>query len=192
MICQSGVSAVSEAGCCGTRERYSQPGRLTALKILVADGEGLHAFGKTSPARQNPRETQPHFESKFLEIEAARYRSLRTWYATTPEIAPRMGVVLFRPIEPMPLFMQGRVLLEPEPEHIHLPAARSRRYHSRWRMILLFVMRSVRRLSIVLIGLASLENWLLREWLSVAHSDLLANRWQPCATRGNPTVLALR
>ncbi|EAY3535459.1 DUF968 domain-containing protein, partial [Salmonella enterica] len=35
----------------------------------------------------------------------------------TPEIAPRMGVVLFRPgAELMPLFMQGRVLLEPEPE----------------------------------------------------------------------------
>ena len=35
----------------------------------------------------------------------------------TPEIAPRMGIVLFRPgSELMPLFMQGRVLLEPEPE----------------------------------------------------------------------------
>ncbi|EFG3343534.1 cons domain protein, partial [Escherichia coli] len=35
----------------------------------------------------------------------------------TPEIAPCMGIVLFRPgSELMPLFMQGRVLLEPEPE----------------------------------------------------------------------------
>ena len=35
----------------------------------------------------------------------------------TPEIAPRMGIVLFRPgSELMPLFMQGRVLLEPEPK----------------------------------------------------------------------------
>lgn len=35
----------------------------------------------------------------------------------TPEIAPRMGIVLFRPgSELMPLFMQGRILLEPEPE----------------------------------------------------------------------------
>lgn len=35
----------------------------------------------------------------------------------TPEIAPRMGIVLFRPgSELMPLFMQGRVLLEREPE----------------------------------------------------------------------------
>ena len=35
----------------------------------------------------------------------------------TPEVAPRMGIVLFRPgSELMPLFMQGRVLLEPEPE----------------------------------------------------------------------------
>lgn len=37
----------------------------------------------------------------------------------TPEIAHRMGVVLFRPgAELMPLFMQGRVLLEPEPEEM--------------------------------------------------------------------------
>lgn len=35
----------------------------------------------------------------------------------TPEIAHRMGVVLFRPgAELMPLFMRGRVLIEPEPE----------------------------------------------------------------------------
>ncbi len=37
----------------------------------------------------------------------------------TPEIAPRMGVVLFRPgAELMHLFMRGRVLLEPEPEEM--------------------------------------------------------------------------
>ncbi|MDU2066520.1 MAG: DUF968 domain-containing protein, partial [Sporomusaceae bacterium] len=48
----------------------------------------------------------------------------------TPEIAHRMGVVLFRPgAELMPLFMRGRVLLEPEPESMasydtgHVPAA---------------------------------------------------------------------
>ncbi|WP_393950035.1 DUF968 domain-containing protein [Kluyvera intermedia] len=35
----------------------------------------------------------------------------------TPEIAPKMGIVLFRPgPELMPLFRQGRVLLESEPE----------------------------------------------------------------------------
>lgn len=35
----------------------------------------------------------------------------------TPEIAPRMGVVLLRPgAELMPLFRRGRVLIEPEPE----------------------------------------------------------------------------
>ncbi len=35
----------------------------------------------------------------------------------TPEIAPRMGIVLVRPgSELMPRFMQGRVRLEPEPE----------------------------------------------------------------------------
>ncbi|VFS35730.1 putative cytoplasmic protein [Salmonella enterica subsp. enterica serovar Typhimurium] len=72
----------------------------------------------------------------------------------TPEIAPRMGVVLFRPgSELMPLFMQGRVLLEPEPEqYSSFACGASRRYHSRWRMILLFVMCSVMsRLSIVLV-----------------------------------------
>lgn len=72
----------------------------------------------------------------------------------TPEIAPRMGVVLFRPgSELMPLFMQGVFCLNQSRNNIHLsPAARSRRYHSRWRMILLFVMCSVMsRLSIVLV-----------------------------------------
>lgn len=58
----------------------------------------------------------------------------------TPEIAPRMGIVLFRPgSELMPLFMQGRVLLEPEPGVIHLsPVVPFRRHHNRWRMILPF------------------------------------------------------
>ncbi|MWP22118.1 hypothetical protein GQN27_26760, partial [Escherichia coli] len=35
----------------------------------------------------------------------------------TPEIAHRLGIVLFRPgPDAMPLFMQGRVLVEPEPK----------------------------------------------------------------------------
>ncbi|WP_432264350.1 hypothetical protein [Escherichia coli] len=53
----------------------------------------------------------------------------------TPEIAPRMGIVLFRPgSELMPLFMQGRVLLEPERNVIHLlPVVPFRRHHNRWR-----------------------------------------------------------
>ncbi|ELS1887246.1 DUF968 domain-containing protein [Raoultella ornithinolytica] len=36
----------------------------------------------------------------------------------TPEIAPRMGIVLFRPgSDLLPLFRRGRVLIEPEPEN---------------------------------------------------------------------------
>lgn len=36
----------------------------------------------------------------------------------TPEIAPRMGVVLLRPgADLMPMFMRGRVLIEPAPEN---------------------------------------------------------------------------
>lgn len=35
----------------------------------------------------------------------------------TPEIAPRMGVVLLRPgADLMPMFRRGRVLIEPAPE----------------------------------------------------------------------------
>lgn len=58
----------------------------------------------------------------------------------TPEIAPRMGIVLFRPgSELMPLFMQGRVLLGLSRNVIHLsPVVPFLRHHNRWRMILLF------------------------------------------------------
>ncbi|EHI0839711.1 hypothetical protein J1H40_004912, partial [Escherichia coli] len=49
----------------------------------------------------------------------------------TPEIAHRLGIVLFRPgPDAMPLFMQGRVLVEPEPKSMRglpsgvVPAAR--------------------------------------------------------------------
>lgn len=65
----------------------------------------------------------------------------------TPEIAPRMGIVLFRPgSELMPLFMQGRVLLEPEPEHYSSFASMPfPRHHNRWRMILPFGPCSVMR-----------------------------------------------
>jgi hypothetical protein len=42
----------------------------------------------------------------------------------TPEIAPRLGVVLFRPgSDVMALFKQGRVLIESEPEHLKTMAA---------------------------------------------------------------------
>ncbi|VEB56980.1 DNA-binding protein [Salmonella enterica subsp. enterica] len=50
-------------------ERYSRSAINGIKKILVADGKRLHVRQKTSPARQNPRETQPHFfESKFPEL----------------------------------------------------------------------------------------------------------------------------
>ncbi|MFS3849677.1 hypothetical protein ACK6VD_25345, partial [Escherichia coli] len=71
----------------------------------------------------------------------------------TPEIAPRMGIVLFRPgSELMPLFMQGRVLLEPEPE----------RYSSFASGAVPAVFRNeavIRRAG----GVECLESWLLRE-----------------------------
>ncbi|STH36731.1 putative prophage protein [Escherichia coli] len=49
-------------------------------------------------------------------VQSRGPRSVRA--LLTPEIAPRMGVVLLRPgTELMPLFRRGRVLIEPEPEH---------------------------------------------------------------------------
>ncbi|EAZ3211567.1 DUF1983 domain-containing protein [Salmonella enterica] len=93
----------------------------------------------------------------------------------TPEIAPRMGVVLFRPgSELMPLFMQGRVLLEPEPEQFSsfasgvVPAVSQPLADDP-------AVRDVFRNESVIYragGLDSLESWLLRgngcQW---PHSD---------------------
>ncbi|EBP6818099.1 DUF968 domain-containing protein [Salmonella enterica] len=93
----------------------------------------------------------------------------------TPEIAPRMGVVLFRPgSELMPLFMQGRVLLEPEPKQYSsfacgaVPAVSQPLADDP-------AVRDVFRNESVIYragGLASLESWLLRgngcQW---PHSD---------------------
>ncbi|EFM3601426.1 hypothetical protein HB239_005163, partial [Escherichia coli] len=84
----------------------------------------------------------------------------------TPEIAPRMGIVLFRPgSELMPLFMQGRVLLEPEPERYSsfasgaVPAASQPLADDP-------VVRAVFRNEAVIRragGVECLESWLLRE-----------------------------
>jgi len=84
----------------------------------------------------------------------------------TPEIAPRMGIVLFRPgSELMPLFMQGRVLLEPEPERYSsfasgaVPAASQTLADDP-------AVRAVFRNETVIRragGVECLESWLLRE-----------------------------
>ncbi|WP_105175890.1 DUF968 domain-containing protein, partial [Escherichia albertii] len=84
----------------------------------------------------------------------------------TPEIAPRMGIVLFRPgSELMPLFMQGRVLLEPEPERYSsfasgaVPAASQPLADDP-------AVRAVFRYEAVIRragGVECLESWLLRE-----------------------------
>lgn len=115
----------------------------------------------------------------------------------TPEIAPRMGVVLFRPgSELMPLFMQGRVLLEPEPEQYSsfacgaVPAVSQPLADDP-------AVRDVFRNESVIYragGLASLESWLLGEWLSVAAFRLAQRTDDNHAPRpgGNSTVLALR
>lgn len=115
----------------------------------------------------------------------------------TPEIAPRMGVVLFRPgSELMPLFMQGRVLLEPEPEQYSsfacgaVPAVSQPLADDP-------AVRDVFRNESVIYragGLDSLESWLPGEWLSVAAFSLAQRTDDNHAPRtgGNPTVLALR
>lgn len=118
----------------------------------------------------------------------------------TPEIAPRMGIVLFRPgSELMPLFMQGRVLLEPEPERYSsfasgaVPAASQPLADDP-------AVRAVFRNEAVIRragGVECLESWLLREkgcqW-PVASFRLAQREYDHNATRAgrNPSVLALR
>lgn len=115
----------------------------------------------------------------------------------TPEIAPRMGIVLFRPgSELMPLFMQGRVLLEPEPERYSsfasgaVPAASQPLADDP-------AVRAVFRNEAVIRragGVECLESWLLRERLPVASFRLAQREHDHNATRSgrNPSVLALR
>ncbi|SQD07655.1 putative prophage protein [Escherichia coli] len=105
----------------------------------------------------------------------------------TPEIAPRMGIVLFRPgSELMPLFMQGRVLLEPEPERYSsfasgaVPAASQPLADDP-------AVRAVFRNEAVIRragGVECLESWLLREkgcqW---PHSDWHSGEHDNNATR---------
>ncbi len=116
----------------------------------------------------------------------------------TPEIAPRMGIVLFRPgSELMPLFMQGRVLLEPEPERYSsfasgaVPAASQPLADDP-------AVRAVFRNEAVIRragGVECLESWLLREKGCQWPQFRLAQREHDHnATRSgrNPSVLALR
>ncbi|HGG2577153.1 TPA: hypothetical protein ACJFTY_004597 [Escherichia coli] len=84
----------------------------------------------------------------------------------TPEIAPRMGIVLFRPgSELMPLFMQGRVLLEPEPERYSsfasgaVPAASQPLADDPAVRAVFHNEAVIRRAG----GVECLESWLLRE-----------------------------
>lgn len=112
----------------------------------------------------------------------------------TPEIAPRMGIVLFRPgSELMPLFMQGRVLLEPEPEHYSsfasgaVPAASQPLADDP-------AVRAVFRNEAVIRragGVECLESWLLREkgcqW---PHSDWHSENMTKCDTRRAQSVCA--
>ncbi len=110
----------------------------------------------------------------------------------TPEIAPRMGVVLFRPgSELMPLFMQGRVLLEPEPEQYSsfasgaVPAVSQPLADDP-------AVRDVFRNESVIYRAGGLAT--PGEWLSVAAFRLAQRTDDNHAPRpgGNPTVLALR
>ncbi|WP_149015480.1 DUF968 domain-containing protein [Escherichia coli] len=121
----------------------------------------------------------------------------------TPEIAPRMGIVLFRPgSELMPLFMQGRVLLEPEPERYSsfasgaVPAASQPLADDP-------AVRAVFRNEAVIRragGVECLESWLLREkgcqwphsdWHSenmttMRHAPGAIRLCWPCACCGKP------
>lgn len=109
-----------------------------------------------------------------------------------------MGIVLFRPgSELMPLFMQGRVLLEPEPERYSsfasgaVPAASQPLADDP-------AIRAVFRNEAVIRragGVECLESWLLREkGLSVASFRMAQREHDHNATRAgrNPSVLALR
>lgn len=115
----------------------------------------------------------------------------------TPEIAPRMGIVLFRPgSELMPLFMQGRVLLEPEPERYSsfasgaVPAASQPLADDP-------AVRAVFRNEAVIRragGVECLEAGYFVKELSVASFRLAQREHDNNATRAgrNPSVLALR
>ncbi|MCV8596915.1 DUF968 domain-containing protein [Escherichia coli] len=107
----------------------------------------------------------------------------------TPEIAHRLGIVLFRPgPDAMPLFMQGRVLVEPEPKSMRglpsgvVPAVRQPLAEDEDKSLLPFF--SNERVIRAAGGAGALSDWLLRHVKSCQwphgdyhHSETVIHRY---------------
>ncbi|MCZ6217061.1 DUF968 domain-containing protein [Escherichia coli] len=105
----------------------------------------------------------------------------------TPEIAHRLGIVLFRPgPDAMPLFMQGRVLVEPEPKSMRglpsgvVPAARQPLAEDKSLLPFFSDERVIRAAG----GAGALSDWLLRHVKSCQwphgdyhHSETVIHRY---------------
>lgn len=105
----------------------------------------------------------------------------------TPEIAHRLGIVLFRPgPDAMPLFMQGRVLVEPEPKSMRglpsgvVPAVRQPLAEDKSLLPFFSNERVIRAAG----GAGALSDWLLRHVKSCQwphgdyhHSETVIHRY---------------
>ena len=105
----------------------------------------------------------------------------------TPEIAHRLGIVLFRPgPDAMPLFMQGRVLVEPEPKSMRglpsgvVPAVRQPLAEDKSLLPFFSNERVIRAAG----GAGALSDWLLRHVKSCQwphgdyhHSEIVIHRY---------------
>ncbi|HFP0661755.1 TPA: DUF968 domain-containing protein [Escherichia coli] len=105
----------------------------------------------------------------------------------TPEIAHRLGIVLFRPgPDAMPLFMQGRVLVEPEPKSMRnlpsgvVPAVRQPLVEDKTLLPFFSNARVIRAAG----GAGALSDWLLRHIKSCQwphgdyhHSETVIHRY---------------
>ncbi|EHZ0689476.1 DUF968 domain-containing protein, partial [Escherichia coli] len=105
----------------------------------------------------------------------------------TPEIAHRLGIVLFRPgPDAMPLFMQGRVLVEPEPKSMRglpsgvVPAVRQPLAEDKSLLPFFSDERVIRAAG----GAGALSDWLLRHVKSCQwphnnyhHSETVIHRY---------------
>ncbi|HFV6622860.1 TPA: DUF968 domain-containing protein [Escherichia coli] len=105
----------------------------------------------------------------------------------TPEIAHRLGIVLFRPgPDAMPLFMQGRVLVEPEPKSMRglpsgvVPAVRQPLAEDKSLLPFFSDERVIRAAG----GTGALSDWLLRHVKSCQwphsdyhHSEIVIHRY---------------
>ncbi|EJR0802593.1 DUF968 domain-containing protein [Escherichia coli] len=105
----------------------------------------------------------------------------------TPEIAHRLGIVLFRPgPDAMPLFMQGRVLVEPEPKSMRglpsgvVPAVRQPLAEDKSLLPFFSDERVIRAAG----GAGALSDWLLRHVKSCQwphgdyhHSEIVIHRY---------------